>query len=622
MANIDSKYWPNLPGWDGQKRSWDYYGTLASGRQLRPWIAFFNRRAVSLTGGQYNAGSFLRIYGYSLGRRSDLGTPAGARVFLRDPLGDNAWHEVANYRELSRSRTYDRNQLVRITVQVGSLGGGMVAGHPLDVGVEVNGVMSNIRTAAVIVNPGRTWFASLSGDDGSGVVDDITHPFRYAQIYPFTGGIWDATAGIQAGDDIVMMGGDWSDTVGFDGKFLRPQTQTGSAPTGVAGTGPIHITSYPGDILAHAPHDVHIHVPAGWGGGITGPSDERSAEGYGKWFEVSELRIDCDPSANADAAPINLQTNADDWWVVGNELGPWLSILATPNNARAGGVAGSSRRGKILGNHIHDIDCDRNTLTPDTANKENHGIYMDQGHVAPSDSVEIAYNWIHDIPGGSALQYYDSGGGYMTGMLCHHNWLEKPLKYCLNIAQGIDELDAWSNVLIASGSRNALRWGEASRDTTRHRLTHLTILSDAATSAFKAAVTQEGNAMDKGDVVLKHSIIALTDGASAAGTVFLDIGTVSTATAATVEQNLYWDQAGLHTTVPAIDASGIYGDPYFDSIANRLLDCLAGGAGIGACTTAEPFAVDLDYYGIDFPEAGTGVPAGARNDIGAVQLVD
>jgi hypothetical protein len=621
---IVSKYWNEvLEGWDGQKRTWDPAGILPSGWQTQPRVVIVGRRAVSPTGGEFNAGSYLRIYGYNFGRRADLGTDAGCRLFLRDPLGDNAWHEVANYRELSRSRTYNVNQLVRVTVQVGALGGGMVAGHPLDLKVRVNGVDSPVKTACLVVHFRDTWFASPTGDDASGVKNDIAHPFRYVQHYTtdFVG-IWTPTTGIQPGDDLVMMGGDWSDQVGFDGKFLRPLTQTGSAPTGAAGTGPYHITSYPGPVLAHAPADAHITVPSGGGGGITGPSETRSGEGYGKWFEVCELRIDCDPNANADAAPINLQTNADDWWVIGCECGPWLSTLPTPDNARAGGIAGSSRRGKILACHIHDIDCDANAVNLDVTNKENHGIYMDQGHVAPSDSVEIAYNWIHDIPGGSGLQYYDSGGGWMTGMLCHHNWIEQVNKYCLNLANGIQSIDAWCNVLVQPNGRNALRWGQDSTADTVHRLVHNTIVMGTSTSGYQAAVTQEGSHLDLGELVFQHNIVALFSGAAAAGTIWMDVGAASTAAAFTSEQNLYYDPDGVRTTAPAIDSSSIVGDPVFASMAKRLFNCLTGGAGINACTLAERLAEPDDYYGIDFPVQDTSTPGATRNDIGAIQFVE
>ena len=140
------KNWVLSPSFDGYLYSAYPDGDKPSGYQTTPTLIDTDIRSGSLTGFENNKGCYLRLYGYNLGRQNTLGTASGARVYLRDPLGDNAWHEVDNYRALNSSRVYSTHQVIRIIVQVGTLGGSITVGRALDVKITVNGVDTNILT--------------------------------------------------------------------------------------------------------------------------------------------------------------------------------------------------------------------------------------------------------------------------------------------------------------------------------------------------------------------------------------------------------------------------------------------------------------------------------------------
>lgn len=216
-------------------------GDKPSGYQTTPTLLFIDNVAGPTSGGENNKGDYVSLFGYSFGSRAALGTAAGARVYFRDPAGANTWVEVDNYRSLLASKVYTTHQLQRITVQIGALGGKTGL---LDVKVTVNGVDTNVLVGAFTVQPGRFFFVdNVTGDDSTGVVDDITHPFRYVQkatagALPYTG-IW---ASIRPGDKIIPRAGTWSDQVGMDSRWLRFFEETGIAPRGNQGTGHVSIS--------------------------------------------------------------------------------------------------------------------------------------------------------------------------------------------------------------------------------------------------------------------------------------------------------------------------------------------------------------------------------------------
>jgi hypothetical protein len=621
QKNVVANHWAITPSFDGKLYSAFPAGDRPCCYQTAPTLIATDIVSGSTTGGENNKGAYVSLFGYSFGLQSNLGTASGAGVYFQNP-DTLAWVEVDNYRALNAGRNFDRNQVERIIVQLGSLGG-IAAGKVMSIKVTVNGVDSNILTSRFTVQPGHFYFASNAsqpdgtpaGNDGTGVVDDITHPFRYVQNYNAGtntySGIWTT---LQAGDTIVIRKGTWSDNTGFDNRWVRIQGQTGSAPTGSSGHGYIHIVAYPGPVLGHTQEYVHfVDIPGG-GGGIEGATSARAATGAGKYISVSGLHIELNATSISDAAPVNLQNGGDNWRVVDNELGPWLSTTAAPNHARCGGVCGQGAGTPgpyIAFNYIHDIDG---------INQENHGIYIgDSGgsYNQPSANWEVAYNVIYNIPGGSSLQWHKTVvATYATGMRVHHNYFDTAAKYGINNSNFLQQGDIWDNVVVGS-ARNAMRIADAIPNLNIN-ITHNTLRQLSSSSAYTQVFSKEVTALTSGNLRFSHNIISTTSGGGS-GMSFYGFG--ASDTAVTVRENLYHDIAGT-LTVPSIDSSyGVLGDPLFTDVSAGNFTVQTGSPALAACTQAEPLAVATDFYGIVRPVTGTGTPGATRNDIGAMQGV-
>lgn len=605
-----AKFWSIVPSFDGLKYLAFPLGDKPSGYQLTPTLLGIDDVDGSLTGGESGLGNWLTLFGYSLGRQSELGTSAGARVYFRNPAGDNLWHEVGNYRSLEQSRSYKRTQAVAVTVQLGSLGS-PGAGAVLDVKINVAGVDTNILTGAFTVQPGNTYFVSLTGNDATGVVNDIAHPFRYWQQAnggtTFTG-IW-ATLG--PGDTIVPRGGTWTDQVGFEGRLVRLQAHSGSLPTGATGHGYIKIRNYPGPILGNAPEYVHVSVPAGGAGGIHGCSTSRAAMGYGKFVSISGLHIECDPTVLGDAGPINLQAGADGWRVHNCELGPWMSTRLSPNNAKAGGVAGQGDGVVVRFNHIHDIGCDPAAL-------ENHGIYCGDANDLCAQNWLISHNRIEDVPGGSTIQWNNTvSSGTFDGMKVHNNFLKNCAKYNVNLGTALRTAEIYNNVLEGAGYA-AVRVDDdvTGRDI---KFTHNTIEQASCNSAYKTVFANTTSGLTHGSIDFSHNILVMQAGHDPELVSYTNC--TSGDTAVTMTRNLYFDADGVTVTVPTIDGTGLYSNPLFVAPAKGNYTVAAGSPALGACNDAEPLAIADDFYGIVRPVTGTGSPGATKNDIGAMQGV-
>lgn len=390
--------------------------SAAMAATVAPRIVFTDVPSGPVSGGEGNQGAYLSIFG------RDFGSPDGLGTRTKVTIGGV---EVANYRSLGPSQVADRLGLQQLTVQVGALTG-KAAGQAWPVRVLVDGVASNYDVTFT-PNPGRVLFVALNGTDGTAAANDINHPWRHLQD-----GAGGAYGALRAGDQVVLRGGTWQDTQGIDGTWLRFGNDTskkGSAPTGVAGTGWIHITRYPGPIGANAPEDVHYVTPAGQRGGIQGPwSAIRGVSG--EYIAISNLRIEVDATAKSDAAPINLQYSAGPWQITNNEIGPWPSTLAAPNNAKAAGISGEGLGVVIRGNHIHDIACAKGRPTNPL---ENHGIYIDD-----DGRYDIGFNVFERITGGNGLQIYTNGGfsDVTNNVSFHHNVVDGVGKHGINLADG------------------------------------------------------------------------------------------------------------------------------------------------------------------------------------------
>ncbi len=609
VKNATTKVWALTPSFDGLKYSAWPGGDKPSGYITTPRIVQVDLKAIKLSGGVNNKGSWVRLFVYGPGSVSALGTAAGARVYLRDPLGDNAWHEVDNYWHLKTSPTYARNQLLEVCVQIGALGGGMVAGRSLDVKMTVNGVDSNIVVGQFIIEVGKFWFVdAAAADDAHGVADDPSHPFKYPQVWTgstFTGLC--ATGGVGPGDTIVYRGGtNHTSQLGYNGRFFRFATTGswaagvagGSVPNGSAGTGYITHYGYPGE---------NAHGLFSGGGGIHGCESSFAAT-HGKYVQISNFSQELTAGAQSDAGMVYLQSGGDNWLVVGNRLGPWTSTLA--GGVRSAAITGQGKNSLIACNECFGID---------STTQEAHGIYMGgQGNtgdafIAATQNTEVCYNWCHDIPGGSGIQFHWQGTGgadtvYFTGNKIHHNYVENTFKYGINLSQSNVSADVYNNITVNTGL-NPIRFECPSGQTLAINVACNTAYGwNARASINDAAVLTEGFA-SAGAINVRHNIFAAASGRSVTNSWYANNG--GSDANLTMDQNIWWDFAGTLTGVPTKDATN--GKSVNPNFTNRSLSVpdLTRTAGADL-TTTEAVVVTTDFYGIARPQ-------GAHKWIGACE---
>lgn len=583
-------------------------GNKPSGYQTTPRIVCTDVMDGPITGGLTGNGVPISIIGYSFGKTSDLGNSAGAKVFVRDPLGDNAWHEVLKYWYLVKARTYNWNQLLDLCVEIGSIPGANTPGHALDLKVTVNGVDSAFYPAAFTIQPGDFYYVSASGNDATGLKNSSGHPYRLWQnctsgTHDFPSpGIW-APGNLQAGDTIMGSGGTYSDQTGYDSRWIRFRLHTGSPATGTVGNGSIKIISKP---TLFGREDVHYQDPAGGAGGIHGVNTAYSGL-YGQYVTVAGLRLECSATTVSDGGPLNLQSGANGWRCVNNEIGPWPSTVPSPNNARAGAIAGQGDGVYLLANWVHDISCDPAAL-------ENHGFYLGDAAGICCKNTEVAYNVATDITGGSSFQCNNNAASdTFSNINVHHNFFDTAAKYNVNFNDTTSSAKVWNNVLL-NGGRNCFRigsWTSGAVITFAHNTCRLS----GSSSAYKLVACNEGSPITSGLLTIQHNIFVLGPGASASGCFYTNFADSNVS----LQQNLYFDESGTLTTIPTVDTNGVYGDPEFTSISNRDYTVKSGSATLGACSQSSVLAIPDDYYGVVRPVATTGTPGGFKNDIGAMQ---
>jgi hypothetical protein len=560
-----------------------------------PRVLYTDTLSAPTTGGENGLGGYLSIFGKNFGS-TGLGTTT--KVYIGGT-------EVANYRYLGPAKVGGKLGIQQITVQVGSLGGA-AAGTALPVKVVVGGTASN-TDQTFTPTTGHVLFVSLSGNDGTARADDINRPWRYLQnASAYTG----AYFAMKAGDQVVIRGGNWSDVNGVDGTWMRASLSPNNRNGTVSAW--IDVTAYPGPVNGNAIEDVHYSTPAGQGGGIWGPWSGIAGTS-GNYWAVSNLRMDVSGQANSDAAPINFQYVTGPWRVVNNEIGPWP--VANVSAAKAAGVSGEGTGMEILGNHIHNI--------AGTSALENHGIYID----TTASNWEIAYNWVHDITGGSLLQFYDSLGGAGTykladgsvwpgfnGMKVHHNWLENAAKYGITIADagadaGSVQLQAWNNVIIGT-QLPAFRMNSSATSfdvTFAYNTVYNAMTTDSGTGDGYFRNEWQGNS---GAVRVMNNLLAVGPRTVNSTEWFFDYS--GTSGAWQFANNLYWD-AGLGVPALTADAAAVIADPKFTDAANEDLSLAAGSAAIDAAVTPTPITVNDDFTAV------VARPSGPANDIGAFE---
>ena len=538
-------------------------------------------------------GAVLHIHGVRLGDPSGLGTTT--RVFIGGiEVGTYVAMDTDPYAKPGFGRQ-------RIAVRVGALGGATL-GQPLHVKVVTGGQESN-TDAVFTPNPGRILYVAQDGNDSTAVYGDPTHPWRYLQTTDRHG----AYGAARAGDQIVVRAGiggaSWTDT-GYSTAWLRfrDAAQQGSNPTGAAGTGWISIVGYPGEVVKY-------QTAAGTKGGIQGPGQDVTGV-TGDFVSISNLRIAVSGGATRDAGPVNMQYNAQNCRVVGCELGPWVAGDSAVLNCA--GVSGQGNFFKILGCHIHSIEG--------TSALQNHGVYPGTN----SYGWEIAYNWIHDISGGSHLSFNDSDGGTgtfetpfgvwqgFTNISVHHNWFENAAKYCLSFndvgaQQGQLDFRFTCNMVIGTGLP-PFHFGTTT--TTSDGLVAFNTIynCNVTPSGGNAMVRNDGWQQTPGRSIKFYDNIFAFGPGTVVGTGWLN-DTTGFSNGITWSRNLYWVNGDTTAPSPTMDSLAVIGNPQFTNAGSGDFTLQSSSPAVNAATQALPAGVlVLDDYTGQIPRFAGGGP--------------
>jgi hypothetical protein len=506
-----------------------------------PYVVYTDIVSGPTSGGEGNNGAYLSIFGQNFGS-SGLGTTT--KVYIGSV-------EVASYRYLGAAKVSNMQQ---ITVQVGSLGGA-AQGVALPIKVMVNGAASNTNVT-FMPNPGRLLYVdNVAGNDTTAVPNDITHPYRYVQTPAlYTGGAWPVA---QPGDMIILRGhgnaNPWTD-VGFENYFMRYRDKSGSAPTGVSGTGPIVLMGYPGE-------DAYIHgtIAGGMTGGCVSAINGQTYPGKGQWAVISNLRMDCE----GYDGPVSEEIYGDNWRVVNNELSASTAPRSGSSAPKMAGITGNGSNSVWYGNHIHDIQG---------SSQECHGIYIDG-----DGSYDIAYNQIHDIRDGNGFQVYVNGGNGSTvanNISFHHNLIHDVSKHAINIADGTkNNVKVWDNIAY-NAQFAAIRFNTT--DLNGAKFYNNTFYNtNLAGSSFYGALTNDWNLPANSIDVENNIFYVATNTPYNSGSVGVS------ASMGTFAHNLWYNGSGS----VSIDSVPITGNPLFVT-PGADFHLQAGSAAIGTGSTA------------------------------------
>lgn len=587
-----------------------------------PVLLYTDIVSGSATNGEFGDGSYLTLYGENLGSAADMCTSAGAQVTIGGA-------PIANCRYLVPAVTNGIRPgfaaIDALNVQIGSAAvKALTPGTTYTIGLTVNGVAANTTDVLgnpfnFVIQPGHFYFVdTVNGNDSTGVVDDITHPYRYLQNAnggsTFTG-VW---ATIGPGDSEIIRGNSGtpiSDEVGYDNRLLRFHTQGGTAPTGTIGTGYFAFTSYPGPINGNTPEDVYILTPAGGEGGFMGTDSQHARGGSGgttdgQYWTVSNMRSDCTGSpGSTDASNFNLQ-NAADFTRFVNLNVQWNSTSTGAAHQKAGGIVGNGYHVAIMGNYVHNISGG------DPSSLENHGIYMD-GTTSVTDAawVEIGFNVIINCETGQCIQFHQEGSTGFHDVEVHHNWSEHSAKYVM-------KMDGWSNAggpslwwdNVAIGSvREAFELDGSSDNTGTVRVENNTFMNGYSDTSgpYIAQIANEG-ANSVGTFTITNNIFVFSPGTS--GFVSNFIGSIGGMTAT---NNLCFDYQGRWTSGTAsCGTSKIYADPKFLNNATFPNSDIRLGTSSAAIAAAIAASINpVNDFGLNAqPRAGQTV-----NSVGAAQ---
>jgi len=383
-----------------------------------PSVLYTDIESGPNTGGENNNGAYLSIFGKGFGS-SGLGT--SVKVYVGNG-------EVARYIYLGPS--LGRSDVQEIGVQLGpNTSTGAIK-------VTVNGVASN-TDHSFTVRPGNFYFISPTGNDSTGVKNDITHPYRSANTVL-------NLSSFQAGDFIIALPGTYvlantdassnSDSwlradksgtaaapmafLGYPGHQAKVQHSNGiyifsnyvSVAYWVVGDFPITLTdcssNHAGEVMMLGPPTSPAICQAGPGGTLSG--------------KVSFTKV------------VNIESNGNDTAGFCSGGDGWIEVNYT-NDVR------------LLGVSLH------NTSPAQGDNESAHAIYLS----TTQQNTEVGWSALYNIPATRAVLqvHQDSFGGtcwgtkQLTNIKIHDNVLHDLAGQAILLDGGTGDIQVYNNLI-------------------------------------------------------------------------------------------------------------------------------------------------------------------------------
>ena len=300
------------------------------------------------TGGENNQGAYLTLFGSGFGA-----TQGASQVTINNV-------PVAAYKQWSDTK---------ITVQPGS---SVTSGTII---VTVSGQPSNTDNSFTVV-PGKIFFVALDGRDNSGKAGDITRPFRSLQKTL-------DRSDFGPGDHVVVRGGTWTDVFELYTSFFSIHHKSGTTAA------PLVVMGYPTETVNFLRTDAN---------GVTRGIHNYATEGH---YVIANFHVDMNGGGG-----VCIGLGPRDVRIVNNEGQGMLE-----DGGGSACIAGSGKKYRILGNHIHD----------NGGNKLYHAIYIDARDTSGPNDIEIAYNEVDHQSGGRGIQIYGDTGTLINNVRIHHN---------------------------------------------------------------------------------------------------------------------------------------------------------------------------------------------------------
>lgn len=483
------------------------------------------------TGGEGNNGAYLTIFGAGFGAARGSSTVAINNT------------PVAAYKQWSDTK---------VTVQPGAA----VSSGAIKITVGQNSYSDPSLNFAVV--PGQIFFVALNGNDATGVIGDITRPFRTIQT------VLDR-ADFGPGDHAVVRGGTWTDVFPQYGSFFSIHHKAGTAAA------PLAVMGYPTETVNfnRTTHTRGIHT---W-----------STDGH---FVIANFHL----FLNQSGGSIGLTPGSIDVRVVNNEV---QGLYEDSGGSAA--IEGSGKQYRILGNHVHD----------NGGSKLYHALYFDGRDTTGPDDIEIAYNHIHHQTGGRGVQIYGDTGTPIRNVRIHHNLIHDialdGILFSRDTATG---LQAYNNVVYRTAvaalrgpsndigtSGGCIRFADPNvvAEVYNNTFVDCAVDGDPESGAFRFDSASR--------LTLRNNIIKgkYTNGGALPPTF--------------ASSNNLWHGAGAP---PPWDVSPRSGDPLFADAGARDFHLRAGSDAIdhGAPNVSSVVTTDFD---------GNGRPLGAGYDIGAYE---